>query len=152
MKRSRALLMTFYIGCIVIYCLATIRCYTLMTSVHPYFLLVLIPTLILFLILFLSTFIKMLIIFFSFVFGRNGNDEVNEKADRGLIKINQITKFSLIALFIAFLTTIMILDVILCINREKYTLVAISIVIWILLHILLFRQIIDLIRNEKKHS
>lgn len=86
------------------------------------------------------------------VFGRNGNDEVNEKADKVLRSVTKITRYSLIALFLAFLSSIMILDIVLCINKEKYVLVAISIVVWVLLHTLLFKNIIDLIRSEKKPS
>ena len=64
--------------------------------------------------------------------------------------VNRITKYSLIGLFLTFLTSVMILDIILCINKEKYTLVAISIVVWVLLHTLLFKNIIELVRSEKK--
>ena len=152
MKRSKALMMTFYVVCILLYCLTTAICYKLMISIRPYFLFIIIPLLLLFLILFLSTFSKMCLIIFSSVFGKNGNDEVNDGADKALIQINKFTKYSLIALFITFLTTVMILDIILCVNKEKYTLLAISIVVWILLHTLIFREIIILIRNEKIHS
>ena len=152
MKRSKALMMTFYVVCILLYCLTTAICYKLMISIRPYFLFIIIPLLLLFLILFLSTFSKMCLIILSSVFGKNGNDEVNDGADKALIQINKFTKYSLIALFITFLTTVMILDIILCVNKESYTLLAISIVVWILLHTLIFREIIILIRNEKIHS
>ncbi len=152
MKRSKALMMTFYVVCILLYCLTTAICYKLMISIRPYFLFIIIPLLLLFLILFLSTFSKMCLIILSSVFGKNGNDEVNDGADKALIQINKFTKYSLIALFITFLTTVMILDIILCVNKERYTLLAISIVVWILLHTLIFREIIILIRNEKIHS
>lgn len=152
MKRSKGILMTFYVVSIIIYCLVSAVFYKLLLLVKPYFLLVLIPCLLLFTLLFLSSFSKLLVILFSMVFGKNGNDEVNEKADDVIRGINKITRYSLIGLFLTFLTSIMILDVILCINKEKYTLVAISIVVWVLLHTLLFKNIIDLIRSEKKHS
>ena len=149
MKRSKALMMTFYVVCILLYCLTTAICYKLMISIRPYFLFIIIPLLLLFLILFLSTFSKMCLIILSSVFGKNGNDEVNDGADKALIQINKFTKYSLIALFITFLTTVMILDIILCVNKERYTLLAISIVVWILLHTLIFREIIIFIAIKK---
>ena len=152
MKRNKTLLATFYVVSILIYLLVACLCGKLLVAVQPYFLFVLIPSLLLFSFLFLSSFSKLLLILFSAVFGRNGNDEVNEKADRILLLINKITKYSLIGLFLTFLTSIMILDIILCINKEKYVLVSISIVVWILLHTLLFKNIIELIRSEKKQS
>ena len=152
MKRNKTVLMTFYVVSIIIYCLVAAIFYRFLLLAKPYFLFVLIPCLLLFTLLFLSSFSKLIVIVVSMVFGRNGNDEVNEKADDIVILINKITKYSLIGLFLTFLTSIMILDIILCINKEKYTLVAISIVVWVLLHTLLFKNIIDLVRSEKKHS
>ena len=152
MKRNKTLLATFYVVSILIYLIIACICGKLLVAVKPYFLFVLIPSLILFSFLFLSSFTKLLLIVFSVIFGRNGNDEVNEKADNILLLINRITKYSLIGLFLTFLTSIMILDIILCINKEKYVLVSISIVVWILLHTLLFKNIIELVRSEKKQS
>ena len=152
MKRNKAVLMTFYVVSIIIYCLVAAIFYRFILLAKPYFLLVLIPCMLLFTILFLSSFIKLIIIVISMVFGRNGNDEVNVGADKVLKTVNKITRYSLIGLFLTFLTSIMILDIILCVNKEKYTLVAISIVVWILLHTLLFKNIIELIRSEKKPS
>ncbi len=152
MKRNKTVLMTFYVVSIIIYCLVAAILYRFILLAKPYFLLVLIPCLLLFIILFLSSFIKLIIMAISMIFGKNGNDEVNEGADKALKIVNKITRYSLIGLFLTFLTSIMILDIILCINKEKYTLVAISIVVWILLHTLLFKNIIDLIRSEKKPS
>ncbi|MBQ4030985.1 MAG: hypothetical protein II625_04450 [Bacilli bacterium] len=152
MKKKNKLLMTFYVISIIIYCLVAAILSKYLLLVRPFFLLILIPCYLLFAILFLSSFIKLITIIISMVFGRNGNDEVNEKADKVLRSVTKITRYSLIALFLAFLSSIMILDIVLCINKEKYVLVAISIVVWVLLHTLLFKNIIDLIRSEKKPS
>ena len=152
MKRNNKWLMTFYVISIIIYCLIAAILYKYLLLVKPFFLLVLIPCLLLFTILFLSSFIKLITIIISMIFGRNGNDEVNVVADKTLRIVTKITRYSLIALFLAFLSSIMILDIILCINKEKYVLVSISIVVWILLHTLLFKNIIELIRSEKKTS
>jgi len=152
MNKKKPIMMTFYVLGIFIYCIVAALCYKLLIVVNPYYLFVLLPCFLLFIFLFLSSFSKLLAIIFSSIFGRNGNDEVNEKADRFVEVVNKITKYTLIGLFLTFLTSIMILDIILCINKEKYTLVAISIVVWILLHTLLFKNIIELIRSEKKSS
>jgi hypothetical protein len=152
MAEKKPLMMTLYIIGIIIYFITAAVCYHMLLSVNPYYLFVLLPCLLLFVLLFLSSFIKLIAITISSVFGKNGNDEVNEKADNFMKNVNRITKYSLIGLFLTFLTSVMILDIILCINKEKYTVVAISIVVWILLHTLLFKNIIELVRSEKKPS
>ena len=113
MKKKNKLLMTFYVISIIIYCLVAAILSKYLLLVRPFFLLILIPCYLLFAILFLSSFIKLITIIISMVFGRNGNDEVNEKADKVLRSVTKITRYSLIALFLAFLSSIMILDIVL---------------------------------------
>ena len=152
MKRNSLLAMTFYIICICLYLVVAVICYKLMINTKAYYLFVLIPVMVLFFILFLSTISKLFLILTSMIFGRNDNDEVNDKTDILIFNVNKITKYALFGLFLSFLSSIMVLDVILCIKKEQYVLVAISIVVWVLLHTLLFKNIIDLIRSEKNHS
>ena len=61
---------------------------------------------------------------------------------------NQIYKYTLIGIFIALITSVMILDIMLCVTFENYFLLTISIVIWILLYYLIFRIIVGVIKKE----
>lgn len=82
------------------------------------------------------------------VFGRNDNNEVSDYIDKLIKSTNQLCKYILIAIFTSLLTSVMILDIIYCLNKEKYTFIAFSIVIWILLYYFLFNYIVKMIRKQ----
>lgn len=86
------------------------------------------------------------------VFSRNDNTEVLEYTTALLDYINRIERYVLFGIFLVFLSSIMILDIILCAKKEQYTLISLSVVVWIFLHYLLFKNIINLVKNEKSNS
>ena len=84
---------------------------------------------------------NIIIMFFQIsklIFGRNDNTEISEFIDNAIKKVKNICNYTLIGIFTALLTSVMILDIILCVVFEKYVLVALSIVIWVLLYYMLF--------------
>lgn len=149
-NRNKLVTITFYIVCIMLYVFVAFTFYNLLYKLNYYLLILTIPALILFLSLAISSTMKLLIIVFSMVFGRNDNTEALDYAKELMDFVNRIERYVLFGIFLAFLSSIMIFDIILCSIKEKYTLVSISIVIWILLHYLLFKNIISLVRSEKK--
>ncbi len=149
-NRNKLISITFYVVCIMLYVFASFVCYNLLFRLNYYLLILTIPALLLFLSLAISSTMKLLIIVFSMVFGRNDNTEAIDFANDLLNFVNRIERYVLFGIFLAFLSSIMILDIILCAKKEQYTLVSISIVVWIILHYLLFKNIIELVRNEKK--
>lgn len=148
LKRNKILNITFYTISIIIYLFISYFIYKLLTIVPFYYLFILIPSLFLFCTLLLVNIIKTILTIVSMVFGRNDNDEINDYIYRLISKINQLCKYILIAIFISLLTSVMILDLIYCLNKEKYTFAAISIVIWVLSYYLLFSNIVKMIRKQ----
>lgn len=147
-RRNKILNITFYIISIAIYTFLAYFTYKLLLTIPYYYLFILIPTLFLFCTLSLFNIIKTILTIVSMIFGRNDNDEVDEYIFKMIKNTNQLCKYILLAIFISLLTSVMILDIIYCLNKEQYTFVAISIVIWLLLYYLLFNKIIQVIRKE----
>lgn len=149
-SRNKLLSITFYIVCILIYVFASFILYNLLFRVNYYLLILTIPGLLLFLSLAISSTMKLLIIVFSMIFSRNDNTEVLDYTNDLMNYVNRIERYVLFGIFLAFLSSIMIFDIILCAKKEQYTLVSLSIVVWIILHYLLFKNIITLVKNEKR--
>lgn len=147
-KRNKLLNITLNIVIITIFLLAFVINTQLLLELKYYYLFVTIPMLFLCLTMIISSIIKLLLVISSLIFGRHDNDEVNEYIEKIINKINDLTKYVLIGIFTTLLTSVMVLDIILCVLNEKYLLVALSIVVWILLYYILFRQIVKLIRKE----
>ena len=126
--------------------------YNALFELNYRFLILTIPALLLFLSLAISSTMKLLVIVFSMVFSRNDNTEVLEYTTALLDYINRIERYVLFGIFLVFLSSIMILDIILCAKKEQYTLISLSVVVWIFLHYLLFKNIINLVKNEKSNS
>ena len=82
------------------------------------------------------------------MFSKNDNDEVLKSINKRIYEINQLYKYTLIGIFIALLTTVMILDIIVCVTFEKFNLLAISIVIWILLYYSIFYIIVKIVKKQ----
>lgn len=141
---------TSYIISITFYLILSLIMYNLIIKLHYYYLFVTIPMLFLFMSLGLTNIIKLFLTIISMVFGRNDNNEVLEYIDNQINSINRLCKYTLTAIFITLLSSLMILDIIYCISKEQYTFIAISIVIWILLYYLLFSNIIKRIKEEIK--
>jgi uncharacterized protein YacL len=82
------------------------------------------------------------------MFSKNDNDEVLKSINKRIYEINQLYKYTLIGIFIALLTAVMILDIIVCVTFEKFNLLAISIVIWILLYYSIFYVLIKIAKKQ----
>lgn len=147
-KRNKLLSITLNIVIITIFLLTFVINTQLLLELKYYYLFITIPMLFLCLTMIISSVIKLLLVISSLIFGRHDNDEVNEYIEIIINKINDLTKYVLIGIFTTLLTSVMVLDIILCVLNEKYLLVALSIVVWILLYYILFRQIIKVIRKE----
>jgi hypothetical protein len=93
----------------------------------------------------------MILIIVSLIYGKNGNSDTSDKIEEMITGTNQTCKYILIAIFVALLSSTVILDTAFCITKEKYTFLGISIVIWILLYYLLFKNIIEMIKKEIKY-
>ena len=92
--------------------------------------------------------IKLLLTIVSFIFGRHDNDETVKSINNKIYSVNQLYKYTLIGIFLTLLTTVMILDIILCVTFEQYILLSISIVIWILLYYVIFYIIIRIVKKQ----
>lgn len=147
-KRNKILNISFYIVTIIISLTASIVLYQLLVKLHYFFLFITIPMLFLFIALGLTNIIKTILTLVSMIFGRNGNDEVIEFINASLANINRLCKYTFIGIFFALLTSVMILDIIFCVNKEEYTFMAISVIVWILMYYLLFKVIIKMIKKE----
>lgn len=147
-KRNKILNITFYIISITLYSFFSLIAYKLLLDAYYYHLFIIIPIFFLLLYLILSNIIKLLLTIVSIIFGRNDNNEVLDFIDNKIDSINRISKYVLIAIFITLLSSVMILDIILCVNEARFKLLAISIVIWILLYYAIFKVVIKLIKNE----
>ena len=115
---------------------------------HYYYLFVTIPVLFLLVALNIWNITKLILTLVSLIFGRNDNEEINRFIKNAIINVNQTCKYVLIGIFTAMLSTVMILDIIICINSNELVLLSVSIVIWILLYYLLFRNIVKMIKKE----
>ena len=78
----------------------------------------------------------------SMVFGRNGNEETIIFIAKAIDFINRITKYTLIGIFTTLLSSIMILDIIMCVNDGNYSLLIISSIIWIVLFYSILKVIV----------
>lgn len=148
LKRNKILRVTFYIISITFYSLLSLIAYKLLLESNYYNLLIIIPLFLLLITLIISNVIKLLLTIISMLFGRNDNTEVNDFIANKITTINRLSKYVLIAIFITLLTSVMILDIIICVNEAKYELLSISIVIWILSYHALFKIIVKIIRKE----
>ena len=133
-KRHKFKLITGYIAVITIFFVLSIIFYNLLLTTNKYYLFIVIPLLFLSISTSLFNLLKLLFTIVSFMFSKNDNDEVLKSINKRIYEINQLYKYTLIGIFIALLTTVMILDIIVCVTFEKFNLLAISIVIWILLY------------------
>ena len=147
-KRHKFKLVTGYIAVITIFFVLSIVFYNLLLTTNKYYLFIVIPTLFLCISTTLFNLLKLIFTIVSFAFYKNDNDEVLKSINKRIYEINQLYKYTLIGIFIALLTTVMILDIIVCVTFEEYNLLAISIVVWILLYYSIFYVIIKIIRKQ----
>lgn len=150
-RRNKILLITTYAICFLLYLIASIITYNSIFVLNHYYLFITIPVSILFITLTIHNFIKMILIIVSLIYGKNGNSDTSDKIEEMITGTNQTCKYILIAIFVALLSSTVILDTAFCITKEKYTFLGISIVIWILLYYLLFKNIIEMIKKEIKY-
>lgn len=147
-KRGKVITITSYIISIIFYLIILITCYKSLVNLHYYYLFITIPILFLFFSLIVANFIKIFLVSVSLLFDKNENDEIEERIDNLIKDTNRTLKYVLIGIFIALLTSIMVLDIIYCISKEKYELTAISIVIWVLLYYIIFTKIVKMIKKQ----
>jgi len=147
-KRNIALNITFYIISITFYLFLSFIFYRLLLELNLYFLFITIPMLFLFTILSLSNILKLIITLFGIKYGQNDNDEIVESSEKIINYVNKVTRNTLIAIFITLLTSVMILDITICLIDQKITLLSISIVIWVLIYYSLFVALTNMIRQE----
>lgn len=147
-KRHKFKLVTGYIAVITIFFVLSIVFYNLLLTVNKYYLFIVLPILFLSISTTLFNLLKLIFTIVSFAFCKNDNDEVLKSINKRIYEINQLYKYTLIGIFIALLTTVMILDIIVCVTFEEYTLLAISIVVWILLYYSIFYVIIKIVRKQ----
>ena len=148
LEKHKGLSLFVYILSNIFYIFGIAILYKLLFRLYYYYLFVIIPTLFLLTTLTIVNFIKIIFVISSMIFSRNDNSEVNNTLKKGYAYINRTCKYVLIGIFAALLTSIMILDIILCVRKGMYILVSISIVIWILLYYILFQVIVKMIKKE----
>lgn len=148
LRRGKIMTITSYIVSIIIYVIISLAIYNTLIKLHYYYLFITIPLLFLFFSLICYNFVKIVLVSMSLLFEDNDTKEIEDKINQMLDDVNRIFKYVLIGIFMALLTSIMILDIIFCISKGKYEFVAISIVIWILLYYILFIQIVKMVKKE----
>lgn len=147
-KRYQFKLVTSYIATITIFFVLSIYFYRLLLITNHYYLFTVIPILFLSITICIFNLIKLLLTIVSFIFGRHDNDETVKSINNKIYSVNQLYKYTLIGIFLTLLTTVMILDIILCVTFEQYILLSISIVIWILLYYVIFYIIIRIVKKQ----
>lgn len=148
LKRNKILNITTYIISITFYMFIFFIFYKFLLDLHFYYLFITIPVLFLLLSLTISNIIKMFLTIISMVFGRNGNEETIIFIAKAIDFINRITKYTLIGIFTTLLSSIMILDIIMCVNDGNYSLLIISSIIWIVLFYSILKVIVKMIKKE----
>lgn len=148
MKENNILRLIAYVASIAFYIVGIVIIYSFLFDLNYYYLFVTIPLLFLLVTLSIVNFIKIILTIISMIFGRNDNNEVNNSIRKWTSFVNRICKYVLIGIFAALLTSIMALDVIICIQKSLYILVSLSIVVWIVLYYLLFRVVVKMIKKE----
>lgn len=147
-KRNKLKSITLYVVSLTIYLIGIFIFRNLLTQLHYYYLFATIPLLFLFVSMSICDAIKLFLNICSLVFGRHDNDEINDFIENCISFMIRLSKYILIGIFTALLSSVMILDIIVCVNYDKYVLVAISIVVWILLYYMLFANIVKMIKKE----
>ena len=141
MNRDELLNITFYIMVVTMSFIGYGLLYTSLYKVNIYYLFIIIPVLFLCFSLGISNLFK--IIFTLLIMGlkKNGNYTTVDLMYRIIDGVNVITKYVLVAIFITLLSSIMLLDIMLCIIKDKMNLLAYSIIIWVLIYYVLFNFI-----------
>lgn len=147
-KSTKLKLITGYIAIITILFVVSIYLYKLLLITNKYYLFILLPILFMSVATGLFNLVKLILTIVTMIFDRNDNDEIPKFMNKVMYNINQLYKYTLIGVFIALLTSVMILDIMLCVTFEQFFLLAISIVIWILLYYLIFHIIVGIIKKE----
>ena len=147
-KSKNILVIVIYLLCLVFYVFGVIKLYQLLFNLHYYFLFVTIPILFLLVTLGITTIFKLIFTLCEISFVKKADDDVKDFFIAADEYTTRICKYVLIGIFMTLLFSLMVLDIILCVNKSKYILLSISIVIWILLYYLLFTSVVKLIKKE----
>lgn len=141
MKRKNILSIIFDITSILIYSLISLWLFDTIKTLNIYYTLSITPLFIITIILAINHTIKFFFSVIVMIFGRNDNTEVTDNLLSKQLKINNIIRITLVIIFLIQLFITMILDIILCITKEKYLLLSFSLVVWILLIYFLIKAI-----------
>ena len=147
-SRNEILNITFYIITITVCMFIALLLILSLHSMNPYYLFIAIPVLFLTIILSLSNFIKIILTLLLMGLRRNGNFTTVDTMRNIIDGVNKITKNTLIAIFISLLTSVMILDIALCLYKDEINLLSYSLVMWIVIYYYLFDFIKYKIRKD----
>ncbi len=147
-KKKNAIILVIYFLCLIFYIFGIVKLYKFLFNLHYYFLFVTIPILFLFVTLCITTIFKIIFSICEMTFGVKTDEDVKDFLISANEYTTRICKYVLIGIFMALLFSLMVLDIILCVNKGKYVLLSLSIVVWILLYYLLFTSIVKLIKRE----
>lgn len=147
-KSKNIVNLIIYVLCMAFYIFGMVILYKMLFDLYYYFLFVTIPILFLFLTLALTTLFNIIINIIEININSRTDDEVIDHLNAFKEYVHRICKYVLIGIFMTLLTSLMLLDIVLCVNKSKYILLSISIVVWILLYYLLFTSIVKLIKKE----
>ncbi len=150
-NRDEKLNIIFYIISIITYLIISVILYLTLYRINPYYLFVAIPSLFLFIILTINNLIKTILTILLMGLNKHGNYTSVEKMERAINVINDMTKSALVATFISLLTSIMILDITLCLYRDKILLLSLSLVGWFLIYYFIFDLIIYKIKLNARN-
>lgn len=146
-KRNKILTITLNILSITLYLSLSLIVYKSLIELNYYYLFITIPLLFLLTTLIISSSIKLILIIISMIF--NYNKKEMQKYINGKISyINDVSTYIIIGIFTSSLTSIMALDITLCLTFSNYSLLIISLVIWILIYYYLLSFIIKIIKKE----
>lgn len=132
-----------YSICIVIYSVILFFIINSIMNISMHYLIIAIPLLLLVLILAINNVIKMLSILCLLPMENKG-----ELIEKLIKKTNKLTTYSVIGIFLSLLTSVIILDIIICFKIKNYILIIIAIIVWIFTLISVIKSIKVFIKEK----
>ena len=132
-----------YSICIVIYSVILFFIINSIMNISMHYLIIAIPLLLLVLILAINNVIKMLSILCLLPMENKG-----ELVEKLIKKTNKLTTYSVIGIFLSLLTSVIILDIIICFKIKNYILIIIAIIVWIFTLISVIKSIKVFIKEK----
>lgn len=132
-----------YSICIVIYSVILFFIINSIMNISMHYLIIAIPLLLLVLILAINNVIKMLSILCLLPMENKG-----ELVEKLIKKTNKLTTYSVIGIFLSLLTSVIILDIIICFKIKNYILIIIAIIVWLFTLISVIKSIKVFIKEK----